>query len=199
VQPYVRPSPAEATSIYEISHGTYSFTVDLPLIGSAAAVANNNKYRKNVQFSLSDVKLSEIPLESNQHLENELLNRKDCRDAVSKLVETGYVCQGQELLEATGVYQFETTNGDDFKDKAELGLADESVLKKAVEAKAQVALQTEGGHWRTGTSLKYGVVMDPFCLSPPHARFARMLPKDKFGIIANYIKFNLIEWIFPKT
>ena len=200
VQPYVHPSHGEETVLSEIASGSYSLGVDVPFKGGSS-LANDSKYHYDIDLSLSKVELSEIPVEINEQILSELLGRKGCRDAVSKLVETGYVCQGQELLEATALYDFRAVTGDTLSDAGSVpaGGASVSDLKEAVELKTNVSLQKQAERWRAGTSLKYGVVMDPLCLSPPQARFARILPRNSFDAVANYIKFNWIERILPGT
>jgi hypothetical protein len=58
-----------------------------------------------VHYSLTDVQLYEIPLCANQRIYSKLMSRRECNDAVmANIYAGGYVCQGQQIMEATVEY-----------------------------------------------------------------------------------------------
>jgi len=71
------------------------------------------------------------------------------------------------------------------------------VLKVATHADTNAELNEKSGRLITGTAFKYGIAMNPTCLTPLNGRFQRVLPRSAFGRVWNFV--SLIESILPGT
>jgi hypothetical protein len=61
------------------------------------------------------------------------------------------------------------------------------------------SLDGRQGKWFSGSALQYGVTMNPLCMSPKHARYARVLPQTSLHRIWNALLFNIVEPMLPPT
>jgi hypothetical protein len=150
-----------------------------------------------VRYSLSDVKLLEVPLAVNRTIFTRLIEDAACRAEVDfELQNHQFVCQGQTILAATAAYDIAT--GSDVTDAVQLRQA-AAAVKEVIEADATGHVETSGTKLITGSALHYGVKVNPLCVAPPHSRFARTLPRNRFDQAMNFIKFSMLEPILPTT
>jgi len=183
-----------------LERGTYALDLklDLSALGHGSAKAADEFSRK-VKFTLSDVKLFELDLRNSRYIFDKMLEDKYCEQAVREVLSaSGYVCQGQGILQASAEYSInaeEAINAD-----AEIEPAKQMVhnvikdaVKDAVQEQQKVTVLEKSGRLQTGSSLHYGIVMNPTCLAPRNAVFARVLPKNAFERAANFVKLRLVE------
>jgi hypothetical protein len=159
-----------------------------------------NSYTQTVHTSLSDVVLEEIPLANNLRIMRKLMNDPDCKSQVRKYVEAGnYVCQGQKTLQATAQFKL----GSDVQDKLanEANLTPDEikrVVKQAIESRINESLVIrEDRVFASSEPLKFGIQVNPTCLSPGTARFERTLPDTSFDRMVNFVMLHIIEPLFP--
>jgi len=193
-------SPSTKTLADELDSGNFSVGLKLGLgtVGSGGGKLADNFVRK-VHYSLTEVELYEIPLGANQKIYSKMMGRAECNDAVMANIDAGgYVCQGQQIMQATVEYDLKLDEG-----TSASATADTSEIANAIKATAHpesdVQLTERAGRLVTGSALKYGIAMNPTCLAPPHARYQRVLPKTRFDRFMNFVKFRLLEPILPGT
>jgi len=147
------------------------------------------------------VHLYEIALGTNHKIYNKLMAQDDCNKAVLDYINAGgYVCQGQQILEATVEYDLKLEGGRTMDAGAQTdATAVARALKVATHAYTNAKLDEHSGRLVTGTALKYGIAMNPTCLTPLTGRFRRVLPRSRFDRVMNFVKFRLVEPIFPGT
>jgi hypothetical protein len=197
----ITQSPSTRTVADALYSGSFKVGNDLAGATTTTGSGFNNNYLSRVKYSLSDVQLYEVDLSTNMMIMHRLMEKQSCRDAVDEVFRAGgYVCQGQTLLEANAVFNVEIKDAkaSDLEVNLTKAAAFEAV-KSAVSAKSNVDLVENSGKLVTGSALKYGVTMNPTCLAPSRARFARILPVTAVGRFWNYIKFNLVEPLLPAT
>jgi hypothetical protein len=160
-----------------------------------------DKYVTKVHYSLSDVHLYEIALGTNHKIYTKLMAQEDCNKAVLEYINAGgYVCQGQQILEATVEYDLKLDGGRSIGAGVETdATAVARALKVATHADTNAELSERSGRLVSGTALKYGIAMNPTCLTPLNGRFQRVLPRSKLDRAMNVVKFRLIEPILPGT
>jgi hypothetical protein len=163
--------------------------------GSGSA---ENNYVQKVHFSLTDIVLEEIPLESNLQISKKLMSRSECDAAVLPLLNSsGYVCQGQEILLATAEFKLDR----DSQNKLTTGahIAPEKVndaLKTAIETQSDQSVVERDGRLYSGSALNYGVEVNPTCLAPASAHFPRVLPRTPLDRFINFALYRIIEpWL----
>jgi hypothetical protein len=193
-------SPSTRTLADELDSGRFSLGLKLGA-GTASSGGGNlaDNFVRKVHYSLTDVQLYEIPLGANQRIYSKLMSRPECNDAVmANIFAGGFVCQGQQIMEATVEYDLRIGGGTSVS-----ATADASELAKAIKVTAHpssdVQLTERAGRLVTGSALKYGIAMNPTCMAPPHARFQRILPKTRFDRFMNFVKFRLVEPVLPGT
>ncbi|MGA8825085.1 MAG: hypothetical protein WB613_19885 [Pseudolabrys sp.] len=195
-------SPSTSTLAEELHSGKYSIGIKLNAgtVGSGHGGAGDNFVTK-VHYSLSDVHLYEIALGTNHKIYSKLMAQDDCNKAVMDYINAGgYVCQGQQILEATVEYDLKLQGGRTMDAGAETDpIAVARALKVATHTDTTAELDEKSGRLVTGTALKYGIAMNPTCLSPLNGHFRRVLPRTAFGRLVNFVKFRLIEPILPGT
>jgi hypothetical protein len=195
-------SPSTSTLAEELHSGNYSIGIKLraETVGSGHGRAGD-KYVTKVHYSLSDVHLYEIALGTNHKIYNKLMAQDDCNKAVLDYINAGgYVCQGQQILEATVEYDLKLQGGRTIAAGAETdATAVARALKVATHADTNAELNENSGRLVTGSALKYGIAMNPTCLTPLSGRFQRVLPRSTFDRAMNFVKFRLIEPILPGT
>ena len=99
-------SPSTKTLADELDSGNYSIGIKLSTdtVGSEHGNAAD-KYVRKVHYSLTDVQLYEVPLGANRKIYSKLMAKDDCSNAVWDNINAGgYVCQGQQIMEATVEY-----------------------------------------------------------------------------------------------
>ena len=179
-------------------HGRFStgVTVDFSLrLGGDI----DDNYAQKVHASLTDIVLEEIPLGANRLILLKLMERPECSKTVTELLKTGgYVCQGQETLQATAEFKLDrnvqsklTTEGKVTPEELK------SILKQAIEAQSHQSVVLREYRLFAGSALKYGVLMNPTCLTPSTGRFERVLPRTAFDRVVNFVLFRVVERLFP--
>ena len=195
-------SPSTSTLADELHSGNYSIGIRLnaETVGSGHGKVGDN-YLTKVHYSLSDVRLYEIALGTNHKIYRKLMTQDDCNRAVLDYINAGgYVCQGQQILEATVEYDLKLHGGRTIATGAETdATAVARALKVATHADTSAELNEKSGRLVTGTALKYGIAMNPTCLTPLKGRFQRVLPRSRFDRVMNFVKFRVIEPILPGT
>jgi hypothetical protein len=195
-------SPSTSTLADELHSGNYSIGIRLnaETVGSGHGKVGDN-YLTKVHYSLSDVRLYEIALGTNHKIYRKLMTQDDCNRAVLDYINAGgYVCQGQQILEATVEYDLKLHGGRTIATGAETdATAVARALKVATHADTSAELNEKSGRLVTGTALKYGIAMNPTCLTPLKGRFQRVLPRSRFDRVMNFVKFRVVEPILPGT
>jgi hypothetical protein len=158
-----------------------------------------DSYARTVHFSLTDVRLDEIPLDTNRMVFRKLMENPDCREVAKQLVESGaYVCQGQKILRATA--EFTLDRDSETKLESEANVTPNQIndaVKAAVTTQSGESVVEKGGRLFAGTALNYGVAFYPTCLAPGTARFRRVLPRTWFGRAVNLVLFRVVEPLWP--
>jgi hypothetical protein len=195
-------SPSTSTLADELHSGNYSIAIKLgaETVGSGHG-GIGNKFVTKVHYSLTDVHLYEIALGTNHKIYTKLTAQEDCNKAVLDYINAGgYVCQGQQILEATVEYDLKLEGGRTIETGTQTDPTTVArALKVATHADTNAELDEKSGRLVTGTALKYGIAMNPTCLTPLTGRFQRTLPRSKFDRFMNFAKFRLIEPILPGT
>jgi len=189
-------SPSTSTINEELHSGKYTIGIklDADTVGLGHGDAGN-KFVTQVYYSLSDVHLYEIALGTNHKIYNKLMAQDDCSSAVLDYINAGgYVCQGQQILQATVEYDLKRVGGSTMDAGAQAHpAAVAKAIKVATHADTNAQLEEKSGRLVTGTALKYGIAMNPTCLTPLTGHFQRVLPRSSFDRIMNFVKFRLIE------
>jgi hypothetical protein len=191
-------SPSTRTLADELDSGHFSLGLKLGAgtVGSGGGNVADSFVRK-VHYSLTDVQLYEIPLGANQRIYT--MSRRECNNAVlANIYAGGFVCQGQQIMEATVEYDLRINGGTSASATAEAGEI-ANAIKVTAHPNSDVQLTERAGRLATGSALKYGIAMNPTCMAPPHARFQRILPKTRFDRFMNFVKFRLVEPMLPAT
>lgn len=192
-------SPSARVIADELHSGRFATDIWIDLGGLLKGDVDKN-YQVNVHYSLTDVFVREISLGNNRRVFAKMMAKPECNETVTDLINTGggYVCQVQQALQATAEFKVELDEHSKLMTKTR-GATDEikQRVKLAVEAQTDVGVVERSGRLLAGAALNYGVSMNPTCLAPPQARFARVLPKTVFGRIGNFVLFNIVEQIWP--
>jgi hypothetical protein len=158
-----------------------------------------NKYVQKVHYSLTDVELEEIPLGSNLLISTKLMKIANCNAAVlEQLKAGGYVCQGQKILRATAEFKLDRTARNEIK--TDVDVAPEKVndvLKAAIKTQSDQNVVEREGRLFSGSALNYGVAVNPTCLTPSDAHFARILPTTAWGRMVNFVLYRFVERLLP--
>ena len=173
------------------------FTIDLRAMLKGDV---NNDYTQTVHASFTDVVVEEIPLSVNRALMRKLIQDSDCNNQVTELVEAGkFVCQAQKTLRATAVFKLDRDAENKLATEAKL-TPDEikHVIKQAIEVRTnESVVAREGRVFATAEPLKFGIQVNPTCLSPKGSRFERSLPDTGFDRMVNFVKLRIIEPLLP--
>jgi hypothetical protein len=195
-------SPSTSTLAEELHSGNYAIGIklDKERLGTGHGKVGD-RFATKVHYSLSDVHLYEIALGTNHRIYSKLMANEDCSKAVLDYINAGgYICQGQQILEATVEYDLKLEAG---RSIGVGGQADPSAvvraLKVAAHADTDANLEEKAGRLVTGSALKYGIAMNPTCLTPLNGHFKRVLPRSAYERFSNFVKFRLIEPILPGT
>ena len=178
--------------------GTFTVAVDAKMRPRANWTANG-AFLQTVHFSLTDVLLDEISIGQNGLIFGKLMNKPDCNAAAMQLLKLGgYVCQGQKVLRARAEIKVDRETKSNLAGSAQPTFASN---KDGVNADSSATgdrsiVEREGLPFADAV-LTYGVEMNPLCLAPQDARFARTLPSTKLGRAYSFVLFRLIEPILP--
>ena len=88
----------------------------------------------------------------------------------------------------------------DVRDELETGAKVSDVsnkVKQAIETQTNLSVVERDGRFFTGTALTYGVSMSPTCLAPQTSQFKRVLPQNRFDRLVNFVKFDMVEPLWP--
>ncbi|HEX5866921.1 MAG TPA: hypothetical protein VFY72_04395 [Beijerinckiaceae bacterium] len=200
VETVVVDSPGTRMLADLLEKGTYSLDLKLDLSGLARGNAKAaDEFSRRVKFTLSDVKLFELDLRNSRYIFDKMLEDKYCEQAVREVLDAkGYVCQGQGILHASAEYSIKAEEGTNADAEVEPGKqiikeAIKDAVKDAVREQQNVVVIEKSGRLQTGSSLHYGVVMNPTCVAPRNAVFARALPRNALERVANYVKLRIVE------
>jgi hypothetical protein len=152
-----------------------------------------------IYSSLTDVELTEIALGTNLTIFQKLMAKPTCAEVAMQFVNANrYVCQGQRILTATAQYRLERDVRGQLTTRASAGdIA--HLAKAAIRLQSNQSLDAQEGRWFSGAALQYGVSMNPLCMSPKHARYARVLPQTRLQRVWNSFLFNVVEPMLPPT
>jgi hypothetical protein len=167
--------------------------------GSIVTGAYANDYTHTVRFSLTQVTVEELPLDRSSLVYTKLMNDPACNNVALQFVDDaprGYVCQVQKTLRATAEIKLDR----DVQDKLQASAKVTDVagkIKEAIETQTNVSIVERDGRFFTGTALTYGVSMNPTCLAPLTSRFSRTLPQSRLDRFLNFLKFEIVEPLWP--
>ena len=163
--------------------------------GSLVKGAVDANYVHKVHFSLTDVVVEELPLDRSSLIYRKLMDDPACNDVALQFVNDaprGYVCQVQKTLKATAEFKLDR----DVQNKLEANAKVTDItdkIKQAIETQSDVNVVERDGRLFTGSALTYGVSMNPTCLAPLRGHFQRTLPRNRFGQLVNFVKFDILE------
>jgi hypothetical protein len=167
-------------------------TVDF---GSLVKGGFGNDYVHRVHFSLTDVVVEELPLDSSLTIYSKLMNEPACSDVALRYIDDaprGYVCQVQKTLRATAEFKLDR----DVQNKLETHAKVTEItgkIKQAIETQTNVSVVERDGRLFSGTALTYGVSMTPTCMAPSTALFSRTLPQSRLERVVNFVEFDVVE------
>lgn len=192
----VRTSPSFEISSSLERKGEFAASVDAARLFDGQAGQN---YVVRIHSSLTDVELTEITLGTNLTIFQKLMAKPACAEVAMQFVNANrYVCQGQRILTATAQYKLERDTRGKLTAHASAGdIA--SAARTAVQMQSNQSLDAQEGRWFSGAALQYGVSMNPLCMSPQHARYARVLPQTRLQRLWNSFLFNVVEPMLPPT
>jgi len=191
-QVVVSPSTREVAE--QLHHASYALEGQVAQKINAKLGAENGEL---IRYSLDDVQLLEVPLAVNRMIFEKLISTPECQAEVDfQLRNNQFVCQGQTILTASAEYRIGTAS--DISDAAHLRDV-VAAVKEAVEADTKAEVETTGTRQLSGKALHYGVKVNPLCAAPPHSRFSRALPHDRFEQYVNFVEFRILESVLPAT
>jgi len=180
-----------------LTNGQFESSVKLDL-GWLLNGGASTKAKQSVHFSLNDIVVESISHEKSVDLFIGMAERPSCGRAIAEALRGGgYVCQGVKVLQATAEYKLDRDTQNKLTAGTRQAADVKDLVKQAVETQSGHEVVEREGRLQSGKKLKYGVVMKPNCMSPTTARFARMLPDSVLARWMNYVKFNVIEPIWP--
>jgi len=159
----------------------------------------DQQYAQTVRLSLTDIVLEELPLGPSWLVFGKMMTKPECsKIAMDYVYSSGYVCQGQKLLQATAEFKLDLDANNKLATDAKVAPDDlKNALKLAIEAQSKQSVVEREGRLFAGSALQYGVLMNPTCLAPPKARFRRVLPRNTWDRVVNFVLFNIVEPILP--
>jgi hypothetical protein len=168
-------------------------------IGWLLKGSTDNNYVVKVNYSLTDVRVEEIALGANSEIYGKLMNQPQCsRMANQYLRAAGYVCQVASILSATAEFKLDRDSQSKLATSSSATVSEvKDIMKQAVEAKGNQDVVSKEGRLLAGKALQYGAVLNPMCMAPTTARFARVVPSTTFGRVWNYVLFNILEPMLP--
>jgi hypothetical protein len=194
----VRKSRVPEFSGDALRNGRFSTNFRLD-VGAALGGNGGASYEQRVHYSLTDAFVEEVSLSHNRMIREKLMLTTSCnQEVLDGFRNGGYICQGQQTLEATAEFKLdrETEKKVEGNVKTTPGaIRDE--LKRAVETQGDTNVFEREGRLFAGAALKYGVSMNPTCLAPATSRYARVLPRSTWDRFWNFVLFNVFEPILP--
>jgi hypothetical protein len=168
-------------------------------IGWLLKGSTDNNYVVKVNYSLTEVRVEEIALGANSEIYGKLMNQPQCsRMANQYLRAAGYVCQVASILSATAEFKLDRDSQSKLATSSSATVSEvKDIMKQAVEAQGNQDLVSKEGRLLAGKALQYGAVLNPMCMAPTTARFARVVPSTTFGRVWNYVLFNILEPMLP--
>ncbi|UPJ53707.1 hypothetical protein IVB30_21785 [Bradyrhizobium sp. 200] len=159
----------------------------------------NNNYAVKVNYSLTDVRVEEIPLGTNWQIFGKLMDQPHCNKTAMELTRAGgYVCQVTSILTATAEFKLDRDAQSKLDTSANATADDvKGIVKLAVESQGNQDVVDREGRLLAGKALQYGAVLSPECVAPRHSRFRRVVPSTTLGRFWNYVLFNILEPILP--
>jgi hypothetical protein len=144
---------------------------------------------ENIDYSVKDVTLVEIPLDKNNEIFAQLTNQPSCREEVDRLLsQREFVCQGQAVLSATVAYSIKVRAAG-----AAEGVADVAEIREVLSADVDSGISVDGEKLVFGDALYYGMRVNPTCNARREDVLPRRLPKDQFDRIRNFIQFDVLQ------
>jgi len=192
---YIHESPSAVVTGARTLQGTYVSKLKAAtdkMIGGNGSVDDKRSIKLN--YELTNVHVYEMDVDSSKIILDQLMNTKDCGDIVSKYLNvSGYICQDIQLLVASALFKFnsETDTG------ASLDSDTKNALASEIEAATNVRLSDNEGRSTTGEGLEWGIQMARLCVTPNWARFQRTFPRNNFDRFSDFVKFNILEPLFP--
>jgi hypothetical protein len=153
----------------------------------------NNSYVQAVQFSLSDIMLDEIALGDNWAIFTNIMHNQTCNDIATQYLKAGgYVCQAQKVLRAKAELKLNINSENKLTTDAKTD-AGPAIASSAQEANRVL----EQVNQTLADSVTYGVAVNPQCMTPNTAHFARTLPRSGLGRAYNFVLYNIVEPLLP--
>jgi len=129
---------------------------------------------ESVSFTLADVSVLEVSIESLRRLSATLQDKPGCGDSVVFYIHAGkHICQGQQVLKATARYTI--TNKREVTGEIAVKLND--AIRATIDPKASF----DGKTVTTGEGLFYGMRLAPLCMALDDKGVAPP-PKPRTGI-----------------
>ncbi|MBR0692936.1 hypothetical protein [Bradyrhizobium lablabi] len=159
----------------------------------------SNDYVVKVNYSLTDVRVDELPLGVNSQIFGKLMDQPQCNQvAVQYMRAGGYVCQVTSILSATAEFKLDRDVQNKLGTSSNETVNDvKDIMKRAVESHGNQEVVDKEGRLLAGKALQYGAALTPLCLAPEHSRFSRVVPTTTLGRFWNYVLFNILEPILP--
>jgi hypothetical protein len=156
-------------------------------------------YVHSVHLSLTDVVVEELPLDRGEDISVKLMGEPRCGNIAMRFINDaprGYVCQVQKTLKATAEIKLDRDVRDELETRAKVSDVS-GKIKEAIETQTNLSVVERDGRFFTGTALTYGVSMSPTCLAPQTSQFKRVLPQNRFDRLVNFVKFDMVEPLWP--
>ena len=168
-------------------------------IGWLLKGSTDNNYVVKVNYSLTDVRVEEIALGANSEIYGKLMNQPQCsRMANQYLRAAGYVCQVASILSATAEFKLDRDSQSKLATSSSATVSEvKDIMKQAVEAQGNQDLVSKEGRLLAGKALQYGAVLNPMCMAPTTARFARVVPSRHSDVSGLHVLFNILEPMLP--
>jgi hypothetical protein len=190
ITPLIERSPSEEMVARELQKGSYSLSADG--VKSINARLDGDVF-ESAHYTLSSVSVLEISLANNRAIATRLQENKDCDEAINELLKNReFVCQGQAVLLASAEYRLTSKAGGG--GKVELTPDKVATVKAALEANVSSKVQFDRGRFTSGTSLYYGVKVNPTCMASKDARVLPTLPRNAFDRFINFIELDVLGW-----
>ena len=177
-----------------------ALTTDVAVdFGSLFGGKFGDNYIHSVHLTLTNVVVEELPLDRGEDISVNLMKEPRCGTVALRFINEalrGYVCQVQKTLKATAEIKLDR----DVRNELETNARVTDVtgkIKEAIETQTNMSVVEHDGRFFTGTALTYGVSMSPTCLSSGTALFQRILPQNRFDRLVNFVKFDMLEPLWP--
>ena len=171
LEPYVHESPTQ--TVQASSHFSSDARIGAKLLETLTVLIGADSL-KEVRVSLSSVSVQEIDYRNLHKIAKAMLSDADCNDVATRLVREGeLVCQVASALQATASYQVLYESG--MESNAEVREQGLRRIEDMLSASFAGETGSNGSMLKTGTSLFYGIVLHPQCLTLPDDEAPRRL------------------------